>query len=277
MIEISKLVKGIISQHGKHLITVLENIQSYYNYLPEEVLREVAKELNITLRDVYGVATFYKSFSLNPRGKHLVSVCLGTACHVRGAPAIASEFEKQLKIKPGETTSDDEFTLETVNCLGACALGPIVVIDGEYFSSVKTKNVKQIIDKVRIGLDRVDVEADKRIFPVQVNCARCNHSLMDTEHKIDNHPSIRVTISFGKKHGWHRLSSLYGSSNFESEYKRPLGVIANYFCPHCHSNLIGVSGCPICGTNMVPMIVSGGGMVQICPRSGCKGHLLDIG
>ena len=277
MIKISKLIQDIISQHGKHLITVLENIQSYYNYLPEEALREVAKELDIPLRDVYGVATFYKSFSLNPRGKHLVSVCLGTACHVRGAPAIASEFEKQLKIKPGETTPDNEFTLETVNCLGACALGPIVVVDGKYFSSVKTKNVKQIIDKVQIGLDKVDVEADKRIFPVQVNCSRCNHSLMDAEYKIDNYPSIRVTISFGKKHGWHRLSSLYGSYNFESEYKRPMGIIANYFCPHCHSELIGVSGCPICGTNMVPMIVSSGGMVQVCPRRGCKGHSLEVG
>ena len=99
------------------LISILEKIQSKYSYLPEKALKEVSKNTGLSLVDIYGVATFYKSFSLKPRGKHLISVCLGTACHVRGGPAIARELEKELGIKAGETTENREFTIETVNCL----------------------------------------------------------------------------------------------------------------------------------------------------------------
>jgi NADH-quinone oxidoreductase subunit E len=105
------------------------------------------------LVDIYGVATFYKSFSLTPRGKHVVSVCLGTACHVRGGPSVAEEFGRQLGVKQGETTQDRTFTLQTVNCLGACALGPVVVVDGHYFSSVGQSNVKSVVEKASKGLD----------------------------------------------------------------------------------------------------------------------------
>jgi NADH-quinone oxidoreductase subunit E len=276
MVEASKLVENIIFQHHGHLINILGDIQEQYNYLPEDALRKVAHSLKVPLRDVYGVATFYKSFMLRPRGKHLVSVCVGTSCHVRGALAIAAGLINQLGIKPGETSPDKDFTLETVNCLGACALGPIVVVDGKYFSNVKTRHVKLILDKVSAGLDKDKIKTDKRIFPVQVSCPHCNHSLIDPEHAIDGYPSIRVTISFNGKHGWHRLSSLYGSYNFESEHHRPLGVVAHYFCPHCHSELIGTSECPECGTAMVPMIVRGGGIAKVCPRRGCKGHMLDV-
>lgn len=274
-IEIPNLVEDLLSKNNK-LIAILEEVQKHYNYLPEDVLREIAGRLKIPLKDVYGVATFYKSFSLIPRGKHLISVCLGTACHVRGAEAVAAEFEKQLKIKAGETTSDKEFSLETVNCLGACALGPVVVIDGEYFSGVKAKMVKQLINKVSEGLDKIDVKKDKRIFPVQVSCPRCNHTLMDPETIIDNYPSIHITVSFGRKHGWYRLSSLYGSFNFKSEHEIPLDTKLNVFCPHCHTELLGGFECPECRTTMVTMIVKGGGTVQACPRRGCKGHILDI-
>ncbi len=276
MVEASKLVENIIFQHDGHLINILGDIQEQYNYLPEDALRKVAYSLKVPLRDVYGVATFYKSFRLRPRGKHLVSACVGTTCHVRGAEAIAAELGRQLVIRPGETTPDNEFTLETVNCLGACAIGPIVVVDGKYFSNVKSADVRKIIDLTSAVLDREKIKYDRRIFPVQVNCPRCNHSLMDPEHTIDGYPSIRVTISFGRKHGWHRLSSLYGSHNFESEHHRSLGIVAHYFCPHCHSGLIGASECPECGTAMVPMIVRGGGIAQVCPRRGCKGHRLDV-
>jgi NADH-quinone oxidoreductase subunit E len=276
MLEASKLVENLIFQHDGHLVNILGDIQGQYNYLPEDALRKVAYSLKMPLRDVYGVATFYKSFRLMPRGKHLISVCVGTACHVRGAPTIAAGFTNQIGIKPGGTTPDKEFTLETVNCLGACAIGPIVVVDGKYFSNVKTADVKQTVDKASAGLEKARVEDDKRIFPVQVSCPRCNHSLMDPEHAIDGYPSIRVTISFGRQHGWHRLSSLFGSYNFESEHHRALGIVAHYFCPHCHSELIGTSECPECGTTMVPMIVRGGGMAQVCPRRGCKGHMFDV-
>lgn len=267
-------IKTIKAREG--IISILENIQARYGYLPEKELRTVAEQTGKSLVDVYGVATFYKSFSLKPRGKHLVSVCLGTACHVRGGPTIEKEFEHQLNVKPGDTTKDKQFTLETVACLGACALGPIVVADGHYFSKVITPKVKQILDKTREGLDKVEIKTDQRIFPVEISCARCNHSLMDSEHLIDGHPSIRVTISFERKHGWLRLSSLYGSFNIESEYEIPKDILVHFFCPHCHAELRGAANCIECGSPMVPMIVKGGGVVQICSRRGCKGHMLDL-
>ena len=258
------------------LISILEDIQTKYSYLPEEALRIVAQETGRSLVDIYGVATFYKFFSLKPRGKHLVSVCQGTACHVRGAQGIAKEFERQLGIRAGETTSEKDITLETVNCLGACALGPIVVADGHYFSNVTQQRVKDIIRQARVGLDRVDVKTDQRLFPLEVSCPRCNHGLMDRNHYIDGYPSIRVTVSFGGKHGWLRLSCLYGSYSVDHEYKIPMATVVNFFCPHCHGEFIGASICPECSAPMVPMIVQGGGMIQICSRRGCKGHMLDL-
>jgi len=272
-------IMKIVEKHSEDrggLISTLEDIQSKYGYLPEDALRIVAKRTGHSLVDLFGVATFYRSFSLKPRGNHLISVCLGTACHVRGAPIIVGEFERQLEISAGETTSDNEFTLQTVNCLGACALGPMVVVDGHYFSNVDTRKVKQILKKARVGLDKVEVKTDQRIFPLEVHCSRCNHSLMDPKHLIDGHPSVRVTISFGQEHGWIRLSCLYGSYNFESEYETPMDTVAHFFCPYCHAELNGASNCPECGAPMVPMIVRGGGMVQICSRRGCKEHMLDL-
>lgn len=274
-----KHVVAISENHRGDLgevISILEEIQAKYSYLPEEALRIVAQKTGRSLVDIYGVATFYKSFSLKPRGKHLVSACLGTACHVRGAQGIEKEFERQLGINAGQTTSDREITLETVNCLGACALGPIVVVDGHYFSKVSQKKVKDIIHKARIGIDRVDVKTDERLFPLEVSCPRCNHSLMDRNHYIDGYPSIRVTVSFAGKHGWLRLSCLYGSYSVDHEHKVPVDTVSNFFCPHCHGELSGASSCSECGAPMVPMIVRGGGMVQICSRRGCKGHILDL-
>jgi NADH-quinone oxidoreductase subunit E len=258
------------------VISILGNIQSKYGYLPEKVLKEIAEETNCSLVDIYGVATFYKSFSLKPRGKHLISVCLGTACHVRNGAIIAEEFERQLDIKAGETTRDKKYTLETVACLGACALGPIVVVDGHYFSKVTTVKVKQILKKVGKGLDKAEIKNDKRTFPVDVSCAKCNHNLMNPEHLIDGYPSVHLTISFGRKHGWLRLSSLYGSSSIEIEHDRPKDTIANFFCPHCHAELTTSSNCRECAAPMVPMIVKGGGMLQVCSRKGCPGHILDL-
>ena len=131
------------------LISILQDVQDEYNYLPEEALREVAKALNTPLIDIYSVATFYKSFSLTPRGRHLVTVCLGTACHVRGGRRILGEIVKKLNIGPGETTEDRLFTLETVNCLGCCAIGPIVVVDGEYYGEMTSRKIDPILEKYR--------------------------------------------------------------------------------------------------------------------------------
>jgi NADH-quinone oxidoreductase subunit E len=273
-------ILGIVERHSGDrggLIGMLQDIQAVYSYLPADALRIVAEQTGRSLVDVYGVATFYRAFSLKPRGKHLVSVCLGTACHVRGGPRVAEEVERQLNIRAGETTPDKMFTLETVNCLGACALGPVVVVDGHYFSGVNASKVRGIIEKTKEGLDKIEIEADRRIFPLKVSCSRCNHSLMDPGHLVDGFPSVRITESFGQQHGWLRLSSLYGSNNMEAEYEVPQDTVVHLFCPQCHTELVGATDCPECGVQMVPMIVRGGGIVQICPRRGCKGHILDLG
>jgi NADH:ubiquinone oxidoreductase subunit E len=272
-------ILGMIENHRGRtgLIAILEDIQAKYGYLPEEALRLVADKTGRSLVDIYGVATFYKAFSLKPRGKHLISVCSGTACHIRGGQKIASEFERHLGIHPGETTMDHLITLETVNCLGACALGPIAVVDGHYFSNVVQSSVKEIIRKASAGLDRVDVTTDQRIFPVEVSCPRCNHSLMDRGHYIDGYPSIRVTVSSELNYGGLRLSCLYGSFSVDHEFEIPADTVVNFFCPHCHAELLGASTCALCGASMVPLLVrGGGGVVQICSRRGCRGHRLDL-
>lgn len=276
MSEIARIVDKHRGERGM-LIAVLEDIQAKYSYLPQDALQVVAEATGRSLVDVYGIATFYRWFSLKPRGKHLVTCCLGTACHVRGAPRVVEEFERELGVRPGETTSDGEFTLEVQNCLGGCALGPIVVADGHYFSNVSTPRVRTIVKKTGEGLDKVDVRTDQRIFPVEVSCARCNHSLMDPKHLVDGHPPIRVTVSFGQEHGWLLLSSLYGSYNIQSEHEIPMDTVVNFFCPHCHAELSGAGGCVACGAPMVPMIVRGGGILQICSRRGCRSHMLDLG
>jgi NADH-quinone oxidoreductase subunit E len=237
----------------------------------------VADARKISLVEVYGVATFYRAFSLKPRGKHLICSCLGTACHVRGGPAIVEEFEKDLGIKRGGTTPDREFTLETVACLGACALGPVVVADGRYFPKVRKSKVRKIIEQAKKGPDGSIIEQDYHIFPVEVSCPRCNHSLMDPNHIIDYYPSIRLTMSFGQVHGWIELSSMYGSYKVFSEHEIPLDSVVHFFCPHCHAELTGSVHCPICEAPMISMIVRGGGTIQICSRKGCRSHMLDLG
>ncbi len=145
MPEDSGFVDECVKKHGRFLIPVLQDIQDRYNYLPEELLEEVSRRLQRPLRDVYGVATFYRAFSLTPKGKHIVTVCLGTACHVRGGARIAETLARELGIEPGETTDDMQFTLETVNCLGCCAIGPIVVVDGEYYGMVDNRKALSIL------------------------------------------------------------------------------------------------------------------------------------
>ncbi len=258
------------------LMAVLEDIQDTYGYLPEEALRIVAERTGTSLVDVYGMATFYKTLRLKPRGKHLVSVCLGTTCHIRGAPSIFELFSDRLKIGAGETTPDEEFTLETVNCLGACALGPIVVVDGHYFSNVRPVQVEEIIAKTREGLDKIEAEKDERIFPLDVNCPRCNHSLMDATRPIDGLPSIRITISFENHHCGFSLSCRYGSFNIKSQIPIPLDTVMHFFCPHCYAELVGAANCTTCGAPMVPMVVRSGGMMQVCARRGCKEHRLEL-
>jgi len=132
---------------SESLIAILQDIQEKFHYLAEDNLKAVSDQLAVPLHQVYSVATFYNAFSLKPKGKYVVQVCMGTACHVRGAPRILEELERVLGISNGETTPDQQFSLETVNCLGACALGPIMVVNGEYHGNMETTNVAGVIER----------------------------------------------------------------------------------------------------------------------------------
>ena len=157
-------VNHIVSNNGHgadSLIPILQDIQAEYHYLPEEALRAVAEILELPLIQVYGVATFFKAFSLKPKGRHQCAVCTGTACHVRGAGGVLEELERKLKIKSGDTTDDMEYSLETVNCVGACALGPMVIIDGEYYAIMNSAKVGKILkDHARRTAGRVGRRGD---------------------------------------------------------------------------------------------------------------------
>lgn len=154
--EIARLEKIIstyaVSGNGtpgkEMLIQIMQDINLQYRYLPAFTLQYLSEKLDVTLPHVFHVATFYTTFSLKPRGKHTIKVCMGTACHARGAPRILEEFERQLEIPHGETTKDMLFTLETVNCLGCCALGPVIMIDQDYHS-VSTSMVSGLLGKYR--------------------------------------------------------------------------------------------------------------------------------
>ena len=146
------LVDEIIDRHHAEpssLIQVLLEIQSEAHWLPQEALARVGERLEVPATRIQHIATFYKAFSLVPKGRHRVHICVGTACHVRGAPMLVDEFERILEIKAGETTEDKAFTVETVNCVGACALGPLVIVDGEYHGNLPSTRVKNLVKKIR--------------------------------------------------------------------------------------------------------------------------------
>jgi NADH-quinone oxidoreductase subunit E len=145
-------LRGILSGQkdgASSLLAVLEEVQNHYLYLPRDVLILVSERLDVPLSQVYGVATFYNAFSLEPQGRHKFQVCTGTACHVRGAMHVLDRLETKLGIQAGQTSADLEYTLETVNCLGACALGPIVVADGEYAGQMAATRVDALLKRMR--------------------------------------------------------------------------------------------------------------------------------
>jgi NADH-quinone oxidoreductase subunit E len=145
-------IEGILERHERApsaIIAILQDVQEEVNYLPEGALRFVAERLDIPVAKVYNLATFYRAFSLEPRGRHQIYVCTGTACHVRGAVKIRDALEREMGIRAGETDEQLEFTLETVNCLGACALGPVVVVDGEYHGQMTGAKAVRLVKKLR--------------------------------------------------------------------------------------------------------------------------------
>jgi NADH:ubiquinone oxidoreductase subunit E len=149
MEDMARIDAIITGYQGKTsgLTTILQDIQDEYNYLPPQAMEHVAEKMGLPLSQVLHVATFYKAFSLEPRGKHLITVCLGTACHVRGGARLVEQVERLLKIRAGGTTSDLQFTLETVNCVGSCALGPVMIVDGEYYGKMASSKVGRVLKK----------------------------------------------------------------------------------------------------------------------------------
>jgi NADH:ubiquinone oxidoreductase subunit E len=142
------------------LIMVLQDIQKHYRYLPKEALKLVAQKMDLPIAQIYGVSTFFKTFSLKPKGKHHICVCTGTACHVRQANIIVEKFERDLKIKPGETSSDLEYSLETVNCMGACALGPLVTVDDIYHGNMTVTKTSKVLNNLK-GERPIDSEEEE--------------------------------------------------------------------------------------------------------------------
>lgn len=146
--EVEDTIGAILDKYQRHsglLVSILQDVQGEFNYLPREALTEVSRGLDVSLSQVYSVATFFKAFSLKPKGRHTINVCMGTACHVRGAVKILDQMETEMGVVSGETTEDLKYTLDTVNCVGACALGPVVVVDGEYIGQMATGKVKPLL------------------------------------------------------------------------------------------------------------------------------------
>ena len=143
-------VKQVLAKHRNDkslLVDILQDIQAEIGYLPKDALQQASQGIGVPLSRVYSVATFFKAFSLIPRGRHLINVCMGTACHVRGAEKVLESIEKKLKIKKGETTKDYKFTLETVNCVGACALGPMVIIGEDYHGEMTPEGIIPVLEQ----------------------------------------------------------------------------------------------------------------------------------
>jgi NADH:ubiquinone oxidoreductase subunit E len=274
--EASRVIEKRATERGG-LISILEEIQASEGFLPEDVLRLVAEKTNRSLTDVYGVATFYRAFSLKPRGKHLVSVCLGTACHVRGGQAVAQAFSRELGVGPGETTPDQEFTLETVNCLGACALGPIVVADGRYLSKVRPNQVKQILADCRAGHLSPREKSEVEPLKLLVKCPSCNHALLEKTRLIDGQPAIELSTRVEQREGRIALSSLYGSSGARCEPGVDDGAVLPAFCPHCRASLVDSYSCDECEAPVASLAIAGGGTFRICLRWGCNTRTLDLG
>jgi NADH-quinone oxidoreductase subunit E len=157
-----KSVDLIVDKHQEKrtaLISILHDVQDRYKYLPEEALKMVASRLRMDINEIYGVATFYKSFSLVPIGKHSVTLCLGTACHVRGGPKILRELKTLLNIEPGQTTPDKQFSLNVVNCLGVCAIGPVMFVDGKFYGEMNSLKARRVIEKINKNKRKIGVKS----------------------------------------------------------------------------------------------------------------------
>lgn len=152
--EIDDLLNGRRDGETGSLMGVLEELQARYRYLPKDALILISESMGVPLSQTYGVATFYNAFSLKPKGRHVISVCTGTACMVRGARKVLERISERLGIEPGATTDDGKFTLETVNCLGACALGPVVVSDGAYSGEMNGPKTESLLREMMAEVEK---------------------------------------------------------------------------------------------------------------------------
>ncbi|UCD27249.1 MAG: NAD(P)H-dependent oxidoreductase subunit E [Candidatus Bathyarchaeota archaeon] len=142
--RIDEIISKYKNEEGV-LIQLLLDIQREFSWIPKKAIKRISDTLKIPVSQIYRVASFYTALNLTKRGRHLIRVCVGTACYVRGGPRILDSIERILGVKDGETTSDEKFTLETVNCLGCCALGPVIEVDGQYHGKLSSANVEKII------------------------------------------------------------------------------------------------------------------------------------
>ncbi len=143
-------VEALIDSYAdkkEQLIALLQDVQVEFNYIPQDVIIKISQKLDIPLSQIFSVATFFKAFSLKPRGRHTITVCLGTACHVKGGQRLVDKLARDYHLMPGETTEDEKFTLEAVNCLGCCAMGPVVVVDDKYEGQVTPDKLDKILKK----------------------------------------------------------------------------------------------------------------------------------
>ncbi|MBN2342536.1 MAG: NAD(P)H-dependent oxidoreductase subunit E [Deltaproteobacteria bacterium] len=131
------------------LLAIMQDVQDEANYLPREAVEYISKKLDVPVARIYSMATFYESFHLEPRGKNICTVCMGTACHVRGAERLVEQLERDLDVSSGGTTKDGLFSIEEVNCVGACALGPLLIVNGEYHGNQTTNSVSKLIKKMK--------------------------------------------------------------------------------------------------------------------------------
>jgi NADH-quinone oxidoreductase subunit E len=146
--EITKILESYPNER-RYSLAILQDLQHKFGYISRESLDAVSAYLEVKISALYSMATFYRALSLTPRGKHLIKVCDGTACHIRGAPVLLDTLKRTLGIKPGQTTEDGLFTIETVNCLGACAIAPVMVVDEKYYPKVKPDEVETILKTYR--------------------------------------------------------------------------------------------------------------------------------
>jgi NADH:ubiquinone oxidoreductase subunit E len=144
-VELDGIIEGEFGDDKENLIMILQAIQNRYNYLPQAALFYLSEKIDVPLSRIYGIGTFYSTFSLVPRGKNIISICLGTACHVRGGERVMERIRDNLKIDPGQTTPDKSFTLESVRCLGCCSLGPVLKVNEEVHGRVTAENALKIL------------------------------------------------------------------------------------------------------------------------------------